>query len=89
MAKLWSTENILGRDNMELLVWHHMINHCSLKSLLRLSKRGVIPRKYSKIIKISPCVACLFGRYHKTPWRIKENSQAGKSGNPQRPYLGI
>ena len=76
-------------DPKYIVRYNHMLNHCSFKYLPKLSKRGVIPRKYSKIIKISPCVACLFGRYHKTPWRIKENSQAGKSGNPQRPYLGI
>ena len=40
MANMWSTEEMLGRDEKELLVWQHRMNHCSLKSLLRLYKRG-------------------------------------------------
>ena len=53
MAKLWSNEDILGWDDRELLVWHHRINHCSLKSLIRIYKRGIIPRNLSKIRKTS------------------------------------
>ena len=33
MAKLWSTEELLGRDNMDILVWHHRLNHCYYLSL--------------------------------------------------------
>ena len=71
MNKLWSTEELLGRYERELLVWHHRLNHCSLKYLLRLSKRGIIPRKLSKVRKLPPCVACLFGGSHKRPWSTK------------------
>ena len=49
MDKLWSTKELLGRDKRELLVWYYRLNHCYLKSLLRLSKRGIISRKLSEI----------------------------------------
>ena len=55
MAKLWSTEELLGWDKRELLVWHHIPSHFSFKSLLRASKRGIIPRNLSKIINLPPC----------------------------------
>ena len=71
MDKLWSTEDILVQDERDLLVWHHRLNHCSLKSLIRLSKRGVIPRKLRKIRKLPPCVAFIFGNPHKRPWSTK------------------
>ena len=54
MAKMCSTENLLGRDGREFLVWHHRLNHCYFKYLLRLPKRSIIPRKLSRIIKLPP-----------------------------------
>ena len=27
MEKIWSTENLLGRDDRYLLLWHHRMNH--------------------------------------------------------------
>ena len=57
---------------MELPVWHHRLNHCSLKYLLRLSKRGIIIKNLSKVKKLPPCVACMFGKSHKRPWSTKE-----------------
>ena len=50
MTKLWSTEDLLGQDERELLVWQHRLKHCSFRSLLRLSNRGIITRKISNII---------------------------------------
>ena len=49
MAKLCSTEEILGRDETELLVWYHMLKHYPFKYIFRLSKRGIITRKLSRI----------------------------------------
>ena len=47
MAKLWSTEDLLGQYERELLVWHHRLKHCSFKYLIILSKRLIIPWKIS------------------------------------------
>ena len=54
MAKLWSTEDLLERDERETLVCHHRLNHFSFKYLLRLSKRLIIPKKLRKFKKPSP-----------------------------------
>ena len=71
IAKLCSTEDLLGWDEREILFWHQRPNHCSFKSLIRLSSRGVIPRKLIKIRKLPPFVACIFGKSHKRPWSTK------------------
>ena len=71
MAKMWSTEDILGRYEREILFWHHRLRHCSLKSLLIISNWGIVPRSIRKVRKIPPCVTCLFGKYHNRTWRNK------------------
>ena len=71
MANLWSTKDLLGRGNMDIVVWNHRLNHCSLKSLLRLSKRGIMRRKISKFQKLYPCVACMFENSHNKTCRTK------------------
>ena len=88
MAKLWSTKCLMGQDKREILVWNHMMNHCSFKSLIRLSKRGITPRKLRNIIN-SPLVlpAYLEGHIigHVGP---NANTQADQSVRPRRPYPG-
>ena len=49
MAKLCSTKYLLGGYERDLLVWHHKMNYCSLKSPLRISNRVIIPRKLRNI----------------------------------------
>ena len=80
MANMWSTKDLLRQNERDLLVWHYRLNHCSLKFLFRLSKRGLIPRKLGKIRKIPPCVACLFVKSHKMPCRTKRK----RPGRPTR-----
>ena len=64
MANMWSTKDLLGWYKREIIVLHHRLNHCSFKTLLRLSKRVIIPKNLSKVRKLSPCVAYLFGNPH-------------------------
>ena len=52
MANLWSTDELLGQDDREILVWNHSLKHCYLKSLLILSKRKMILRNLSKVIEL-------------------------------------
>ena len=77
ISKLWSTEDLFGRNKKELLVWHHWMNYCSFKFLIRLSNRVIIPRKLNKIRIIPPCVAFLFVKSHKTPWSTKGKLSGG------------
>ena len=82
ISKLCLTEDLLGWYEWELLVWHHRMNHCSFKYLLILSKRGIIPNNISRVRKLPPCVAFLFGNYHKRPWRTKGKLSGGSISNP-------
>ena len=77
MSKLWSNKNLLGCCNREILVWRHRMDHCSFKYLLRQSMKGIISRKLSNIGKFRPCVAWLFGKFHKRPWRTKGKHSGG------------
>ena len=70
------------------MVWHHSLNHCSLKYLIRLFKRGVIPRKLSKDKKLFPCVNCLFGKSYKRSLRTKEKRSGGLIRKPSKTRLG-
>ena len=67
----------MGQDDREIVVWHHRLNHYSFKYLLRISKRGIIPRKLINIRKIPPRVACLFVKSHKRSWRNEEKHSGG------------
>ena len=82
MVRTWLTKDPLGRDDRDLLVWNHRLNHCSFKYLLRLSKRGAIPRNLIDIRKPLPCVACLFGKCHKRPWSKKGKLSGGSTSKP-------
>ena len=64
------------------MIWHHRLNHCSFKYFLRFSNRGIIPRNISKVRKKNLCVAFLFGKYHKRPWRTKGKRSCGSIRKP-------
>ena len=55
--KIWTTEEFLGRHKKGILVCHNKMKIFSFKSLIRLFKRVIIPRKIRMIIKLPPCVA--------------------------------
>ena len=37
--------------------------------MIKLAKKGIIPRNIQKIKKVPPCAACIFARAHKGAWR--------------------
>ena len=82
MLNLWSTKEILGQEEREILVFNHRINHCTFKYTPQLSKRGIILRKISMLIKIPPCVACLFGNYQNIRKRTKVKHSGGSTRKP-------
>ena len=88
MENPWSTEELLGQDKREILVWHHRLNHWYFKYLLRLSNRRIITRKFSKVRKY----LLVLPNYLESPTRGHEgpklNAQEGPSGRPQRPEPG-
>ena len=50
MTNLWSTKDLLGRDEREFMVCCHRPEIFYFKSLIRLFKRGIIPKKIEKVI---------------------------------------
>ena len=82
ISKLWSINYLLGREERDILVWHHSMNNFSFKYLIRISKRGIIPRKLIRIRKLPPYVACILGKYHKRPWRTKGKHSSGSIRKP-------
>ena len=81
MEKLWYIKYLLGRYNRELLFWYHRMNHCNLNTLIRLSKRVIINKNVRKTRKLPPCMACLFGKSNKRPWRTKVKHTGGSIRN--------
>ena len=53
MAKLWSTKDLLGRDNRDILVFHHRMKHFTLKPLQIFSKMGIITKNLIKVRKLT------------------------------------
>ena len=88
MDKLWSTKDLLGQYYRDLLVCRYRLNHCSLKFFLRISKRWIIPRKLSNIIKFPPCDTCIFLKSHKRPWRTKGKHSSGSINKPPETRSG-
>ncbi len=68
---------VLSPDEEEFMHWHHRLFHLPAKQMMRLSKHGVIPRKFSKMKRIPKCASCAFGQAHRRQWRTK--SKAGSS----------
>ena len=71
-----------GRDVREILVCYHRLNHCTYKSFLGLSNRLIFHRNIRRVIKLPRCVAYLFGKSHKRPWRTKGKHSDGSISNP-------
>ena len=53
------------------------MNHLTFKSIIRLSKRGIIPRNIREFRPPPSCVAWLFGKYHTRPCRTKGKQPGG------------
>ena len=87
-TKLWSTEDLLVQDDMELVVWHYRLNHCSFKTFLRLSKRRIIPKNIRRVRTPPNCVACMFGKSYKRPCRTKGKISGGSTRKPSETRTG-
>ena len=81
MGMIWTTKNILGPYEKKLLVCHHRTNHCTFKTLIQLSKRGIITTNINKAKNTPPFSPFLFGNYHKRPQRNKGNHTGGSTRN--------
>ena len=73
-------EKIKSKDTLsplqqEFLSLHHRLLHLPFTVMLRLSKYGILPRRFLKLRNnLPPCTSCLFGKAHRRPWRHKGSS---------------
>ena len=75
MTKLCSTGDLLGRDNREILVWHHSLKNFNLKFIIQ---EGNNNKEYHKCNNPPPpCFTCIFSKSHKRPWRTKGKHSGG------------
>ncbi|GFH52929.1 hypothetical protein CTEN210_09405 [Chaetoceros tenuissimus] len=57
-------------DTSQLLRYHQQFGHISFAKLQAMAKVGIIPSKLAKC-NIPVCVACMYAKAHKKPWRSK------------------
>jgi hypothetical protein len=70
----------LTKTEEEFMHWHHRLMHLSERHMIRLSKLGILNRKFATMSRIPKCASCAFGKAHKRPWRTKGK----KSGSIRR-----
>ena len=58
----------------ELLSWHNRLGHLPFSDLTSLATNGTIPKRL-KDVEHPKCVACIFGKSHRRPWRAKGKSK--------------
>ena len=74
MTKITSPVH-LSPLQQEFLSVHHKLFHLPFTIMLRLSKFGVLPKRFLKLRKYLPrCVSCMFGQSHRQPWRNKASA---------------
>ena len=74
MTKITSPVH-LSPLQQEFLSVHHKLFHLPFTIMLRLSKFGVLPKRFLKLRNnLPPCVSCMFGQSHRRPWRSKASA---------------
>ena len=65
----------LSSLQQEFLSVHYKLSHLPFTIMLRLSKLGILPRRFMKLRNdLPPCVSCLFGQAHRRPWRHESST---------------
>ena len=61
------------KDEAELLRWHHRLSHLSFKRLKLLCLIGILPRRLANVPN-PKCLACIYGKLTRKPWRTKSSN---------------
>ena len=70
----------LTPQEQEFLDVHHRLFHLPFTIMFRLSKLGVLPKHFIRLIKRPPpCASCMFGMAHRKPWRSKATKDGKQS----------
>ena len=54
----------------ELMIWHLRLAHMPFARLIKMAINGDLPKQLSKC-KIPKCIACMYGKATKVPWKVK------------------
>ena len=66
------TSSSLSFLQERFLRWHERCNHLSFANMLKLARKGLLPREFLKLEHdLPPCGACLFGKQGRRPKRAK------------------
>ena len=57
-----------SEDAKLALYWHYQLDHAPLLEIRRLSQRGDLPYRLSKVYKMPPCTACELSNAHRKRW---------------------
>ena len=58
------------RPEDELMIWHIRLGHMSFQKLQKMAAEGNLPKRLCKS-QVPKCIACLYGKATKIPWRTK------------------
>ena len=89
--KTLCSPNHLSPLQQEFLSLHHKLCHLPFSVMLRMSKLGILPKRFLKLRNnMPPCASCMFGQAHRRPWRHKTSqvSSGGTIRNPRRVKAG-
>ena len=69
----------LDKDMRQLLLLHQKGKHLPYATILRLSEKGHINKKFWRIFvkeqhPLPLCASCVFGQCHKRPWRTRSST---------------
>ena len=75
IKQLWSptSDNTTSEDNQLTLYWHHRLRCAPLRTLHRLTRRGLLPKAILRVRVAPLCASCAFATAHRRGWRTKTN----------------
>jgi hypothetical protein len=68
----------------ELLRYHHRFGHISFRKLAQMAKFGIIPARLAKC-PTPTCLACLYAKAIRKPWRSRTSANTDEARKPTRP----
>ena len=73
MQQIWSSDsdNTVSEPSRQTLYWHHRLRCAPLRTLHRLSERGLIPKCIARVKKMPLCASCAYAAAHRKGWRVK------------------
>ena len=91
LQQLWrpTTDDTVSPSHRLTLYWHHRLRCAPLRTLQRLSARGVLPSCIQHVRTMPLCASCAFATAHRKGWRTKKLADSHiRKKNQTRPGDG-